>query len=130
MCRCGKARRQAISLFDVVQHAGIILIGEALVHDNENGAILSKHAVVWDGWRRLLFIGPGEFDDRGLDGALQLHLEDMKDRERMDPVHGQTLSAYVSDKFGISTFTDVHALMVSAKCVGETCHVWERYAML
>ena len=41
------------------------------------------HAIVWDGWRGLLFLGPGAFDDRGLDGAILVDKEDQASLARM-----------------------------------------------
>ena len=34
------------------------------------------HAVVWDGWRNLLFIGPGSRRDRGIDGTVLVNKAD------------------------------------------------------
>ena len=119
--RDGSERRQMISLFDVISNLDVVLIAEALVE--WNGEIVSKHAVVWDGWRRLLFIGPGEFDDRGLDGALHLHDIDCQCHSHVDETHGMTISSYVESKFGISRMTHVHALMVLKKRIACTMQV-------
>mgnify|MGYP006152133073 CR=1 FL=1 len=84
---------------------------------------LDNHAVVWDAWRRILFIGPGCYDDRGLDGALLVEEADIADPSRVDPTHGMSLAAYVESKFGIVGFVTASVLMVHAGRLADAAHV-------
>ena len=81
------------------------------------------HGIVWDAWRRVLFIGPGGYSDRGMDGALLVEQADIDDASRVDPVEGCTLSEWVAGKFGIRHVVRAHVLMVRASRVCETHHV-------
>ena len=119
--RDGGERRQRLVLFDMIRECDLIMIAEALVEDDA-GRVLNKHAIVWDGWRRLLFIGPGAYDDRGLDGALLLNEADCNSAEHVDTEHGMTVSRYVHERFGIRHFTNMHVLMVSGKKAHLTNH--------
>ena len=98
-----------------------MLVAVALVEGE--GDEVTGHAVVWDGWRRVLFVGPGAYDDRGLDGALLLSESDCMDPSHVDPEHGMAVSAYVASKFGIRRFSRVYAIMVHANRLHETSHV-------
>ena len=118
----GAKRRLRIVLFEIICEKDVIIIAEAIVEDDA-GLELSRHAIVWDGWRRLLFIGPGTMDDRGLDGALQLEPADCEDASHVDPVHGMTISDYVLQRFGIRHVVGAHVPMVLAKRASETNHL-------
>ena len=113
----GAERRTQLSLFDIIKQLDTIIVAAGVVRD-EDGRLLSKHAFVWDGWRRLFFVGPGEFDDRGLDGALLMEEADCKDAAHVDAAHGLTATAYLHKKFGISEFTHSYALMVRKAAAG------------
>ena len=71
-------------------------------------------------WRRLLFIGPGQFTDRELDGVLQLEESECNDPAYVDPAKGVTVAKYVNERFGISRIYDAHAIMVVHKRRSET----------
>jgi hypothetical protein len=58
-----------------------------------------------------------------LDGALQVDQADIDDAEHIDEKHGQTLTQYVQERFGITQFTGASVLMVRAKRVAETEHI-------
>ena len=60
-----------LTLFEFISAPIGILIGEATMDTQD------VHAIVWDAWRKILFIGPGAYDDRGLDGALLIEPEDL-----------------------------------------------------
>ena len=133
----GAARRRLMVLWDIISVLDVITLGIAIVEDSDGaalseevgsssstlpqprargtGAVLSQHAFVWDGWRRLLFIGPGQADDRGLDGALLLRKEECTDPSFVDEAHGTTVSGYVFQRFGIRYINTCHVLMVHAK---------------
>ena len=89
------------------------------------------HAITWDAWRRILFLGPGDFNEHVCDGAILVDEEDLLDRDRrcdvyigLERAHARmTLSEYVREIFGISRVTKVAALMVNAKSVSETGYV-------
>ena len=107
----GKQRRIfQISLHEVLSMpAAIYLVVMAATEGSIN------HAVVWDGWRRVLFIGPGAYDDRGMDGALLVEQADIDDAAHVDEEHGQSLTDYVRERFGLSHVVDAAVVMVRAK---------------
>ena len=78
----GRERRSEMSVWELLQVECAIVIAVALVEDE--GCVVG-HGIVWDAWRRILFIGPGAFDDRGLDGALVVEPADIADMSRVDP---------------------------------------------
>ena len=82
----GASRRRPLTIADIISRQDVILVAEARVDDIETGQRLSRHSIVWDGWRRVLFIGPGQFTDRELDGVLQL-----EESECNDPAKGMTV---------------------------------------
>ena len=118
----GAARRRQLVLFDIISVPDAILIAVAAVEDVE-GRVTSYHAIVWDGWRRLLFIGPGSMDDRGLDGCLLLQRAECEDAARVDKEHGVTVSEHIHQRFGIRYIQRAHVVMVSLKRRAETHHV-------
>ena len=73
--RDGTQRRRGISIFELINLFDAIVIAEAVVQ-SPGGGPTTGHAIVWDGWRRLLFIGPGAVDDRALDGTFTISRED------------------------------------------------------
>ena len=73
--RDGTQRRTGISIFELINLVGAIVIAEAIVQ-TPGGGPTAGHAIVWDGWRSLLFIGPGAYDDRALDGTFKIARED------------------------------------------------------
>ena len=118
----GKERRTPIRLFEIISIADAIVVAEAVVRAAD-GSVDSKHAVVWDGWRRLFFVGPGAYDDRGLDGTLQLDEADVVNESHMDMQYGMTVTDYVRINFKISDFTDAAVVMVRKSRAAETHHV-------
>ena len=73
--RDGTQRRAGIFIFELINLVDAIVVAEARVQ-TPGGGPTAGHAVVWDGWRSLLFIGPGAYDDRALDGTLRIARED------------------------------------------------------
>ena len=72
----GSERRNLISLTDIIV-AESIVVAEAVI-DPPDGSPRDKHALVWDGWRGLLFVGPGRHaDDRSADGIIKVEKDDM-----------------------------------------------------
>ena len=70
--RDGAERRSLVSMFDIVSLVDAIVIAEAVV-DAPDGSGRDWHAIVWDGWRNLMFIGPGRHaDDRSSDGMIKV----------------------------------------------------------
>jgi len=67
------------SVFGLVQLTGGIFVAVAFVELHEAGTT-DTHALVWDAWRSLLFIGPGNFDDKQTDGCLMVTREDINSR--------------------------------------------------
>ena len=116
----GSERRTKISLFDVISVSDAILVAVALVN-NSGGE--DNHAVVWDGWRSVLFVGPGKFCDRQLDGALLVGDADKLNENHVDPYYGVTITQYVRDTFGLQHFNDVHVLMANTARLAETEHL-------
>ena len=111
----GTARRALPVLFDVISQLNVIFIASAMVEDAKGN--VNGHAIVWDGWRRILFIGAGAscgIEDRGIDGALVLNEQDCKDMHHVDPRYHVSISQHVLDKFGIRiisrTISNAHAL--------------------
>ena len=90
-----------------------------------------SHAIVWDAWRRILFLGPGDFNDQVCDGALLVEEADIADKMHTSDVcigvqrtyTKMTLSDYVYTIFGIRLLTEIKILMVNAHRKGETEHV-------
>ena len=105
----GKERRSNIALHELLTAPLGIYIAVAVLDAG------NKHAIVWDGWRRVLFIGPGEYDDRGLDGALLVEQADIDNALHVNLTHGVTLTEYVRNKFGLVSMTQVAVLMCRAK---------------
>lgn len=116
--RDGAARRAHITLHELISAQPAIYVAVGMVDDER-----CLHAVVWDGWRRLLFLGPGNYSDRELDGTISVEEADVRDAEHVCERHGVTLSAYVYERFGMRMFVDAHVVMVKAKRVAETAHV-------
>ncbi len=114
----GKGRRQSITLHEVLSARPAIYLMVMAVADGS-----CHHAVVWDGRRRVLFIGPGSYDDRGMDGALIVDQADIDDAGHVDPVHGRTLTEYVSEQFGLEHVVDAAVVMVRAKRWAEVALV-------
>ena len=87
-----------------------------------------SHAIVWDAWRRILFLGPGDFNDHQCDGAILVEEADIADELHASDVcigvlrtnTKMTLSDYVYTIFGIRYLTEIMILMVNAKRKGET----------
>ena len=73
--------------------------------------------------RGVLFIGPGDFNDRQTDGAILVNEEDRADGNHVDPIQELTLSQYVTKIFGILYLTHIHIVMVNARRAAETEHV-------
>ena len=90
-----------------------------------------SHAIVWDAWRRILFLGPGDFNDQVCDGALLVEEADIADKMHTSDVcigvqrtnTKMTLSDYVYTIFGIRLLTEIKILMVNAHRKDETEHV-------
>ena len=116
----GASRRRPLTIADIISRQDVILVASARVDDITTGQRVSRHAIVWDGWRRLLFIGPGQFTDRELDGVLQLGENECNDPAYVDPAKGVTVAEYVYERFGISRIYDAHAIMVVHKRRSET----------
>ena len=76
--RDGEERRRLITIHEIIAVEDVILIAQAVVFSPDAGE--ARHAIVWDGWRRMLFIGAGQADDRGLDGVLLVDREDQVSR--------------------------------------------------
>jgi len=123
--REGTDRRDFVNLsvHQLIKLRNAIFFGEAAIVDHDSGRITDYHIVIWDDWRSILFIGPGEYDDRCLDGALLIHEEDRADPAPIDPTHGVTLEQYCSEQFGIVHISRVHVLMVQANRLAETHQV-------
>jgi hypothetical protein len=127
--RDGKERRETWGIYDLVSLNGGIFIAVAQVDLGDGPA--DGHAITWDAWRRILFLGPGDFNEHVCDGAILVDEEDLLDRDRRCDVYigperahaRMTLSEYVREIFGISRVTKVAALMVNAKSVSETGYV-------
>lgn len=115
----GKERRtEVIALHEVLTAGlGIYLVIMSAVEGDVN------HAVVWDAWRRVLFIGPGYYDDRGMDGALLVEQADLDDAAHVDEAHGLTLTDYVRQRFGLEHVVNAAVVMVRAKVAAEVGHV-------
>ena len=78
---------------------------------------------MWDGWRRVLFIGPGDFHGTQVSGSILVDEIDLKDRAHVDTYQRQTLSAYIESVYGITHVQEAFVLMVNAKRVGATHHM-------
>ena len=68
-------RRSFISIFELITFKYAIVIAVAVVQPPDGGEPCG-HAIVWDGWRALLFVGPGNRDDRGIDGTIRVETAD------------------------------------------------------
>ena len=125
----GSERRHDWSLFELLSLREGIFIAVAQVHLDDGPA--DGHAIVWDWWRRILFLGPGDFNDHVCDGAIQVEESDLQDPGHLSDVYigpervhrRMTLSDYVREIFGISRVTKVAALMVQAKRIHLTEYV-------
>ena len=120
----GAKRGALMTIGELVSERDVICVCEALVEDVEGGATC-LHAIVWDGWRRILWFGAGEKGggELGLDGAVVVHEEDMCDAARVDPVYGSTLSEYVRAQFAIVGVERAYVVMVKAKEADATALV-------
>ena len=118
--RDGLLRGSFITLPEIISFTGAILLCVAIVQTPYGR---DTHAVIWDGWRLVLFIGPGKFDDRNLDGAILLSKEDVADAAHRDELTGKTATEAVCQKFGIASFISAHALMVNKRKAGLTPHL-------
>ena len=89
------------------------------------------HSMVWDAWRSLLFIGPGNFDDKQTDGCISVSREDIANRHAVSPVkigieqapQELTLTEYVSAIFGVQSVYQAALLKVHKKRVRLTAHI-------
>ena len=80
-----------------------------------DGSLLG-HAIVYDAWRRLLFIGGGDWDERQTNGTLLIDADD-----KSDPT---TLVEYLFEHFGMyDTLESAYVLLVNKKRVSDTSHV-------
>ena len=125
----GTERRIAWDLHSLISLTEGIYVAIAQVDNGEGPA--DAHAIVWDAWRRVIFFGPGDFNEHVCDGAIVVEQEDIDDKEHRSDVYigveqehaKMTLSEYVHTIFGISRVTKVAAVMVKAKCASETGYV-------
>ena len=90
------------------------LIG-AQVKCVSDGSLLG-HAIVYDAWRRLLFIGGGDWDERQTNGTLLIDADDKSDPTK--------LAEYLFEHFGLhDTLDSAYAVLVNKKRVSDTSHV-------
>jgi hypothetical protein len=94
---------RAFGIFELISATPAIYIAVAVIEEQE-----CAHAIVYDGWRRLLFIGPGNYTDRTLDGTILIEQDDIDDRSHVSTEHECTLTEYVRRQFGIMELTDAH----------------------
>ena len=73
------------------------------------------HAIVWDAWRRILFLGPGNFDEGQTDGAIEVHDEDIADEKHVNADAGCTLTEYVRNHYYVHHIVHAQALMINKK---------------
>ena len=66
-----------------LEHGIFVAIAQVLLETGHADA----HAIVWDAWRRVLFIGPDAFDDKVCDGAILVDAEEIADPNRRCEVH-------------------------------------------
>ena len=86
---------------------------------------------MWDAWRRVLFLGPSDFNDTYCDGAILVDQEDIDDPlRRTEVVVGHegltqklTLDEYVTEVFGIESIGKVSVLHVLDKYASKYGHV-------
>ena len=116
----GAARRRPIDIWDLMQLRRAIVLARTEVTTTDG---LDSHAVVWDGWRRVLFIGPGDFHGTQVSGSILVDEIDLMDRAHIDSYQGQTLSAYIESVYGITRVQEAFVLMVNAKRVVGTHHI-------
>lgn len=116
----GTARRSTIDLWDLMQLRRAVVIAHTEVTTSDG---LDSHAVVWDGWRRVLFIGPGDFHGTQVSGSILVDEIDLKNRGHVDNYQGQTLSDYIRSVYGIERVHAAFVLMVNAKRVAGTHHM-------
>lgn len=71
-----------------------------------------SHTVVWDGWRRLFFVGAGKYHARRINGLELMEAKDDVNR----------FSRYVADsnRYGIETVHDVFQLFVARRTAWRT----------
>ena len=113
-------RPDELNIFDLVSIKEAVALATATVAA-EHG--YDTHSIVWDGWRRILFIGPGASDDRGLDGALLVAQNDLDNEFHIDAEHQMTLSDFVAAKFNICRVREVCIAMVRKDAASHTGHI-------
>ena len=109
-----------LSIWDVVQFLDAIMVCRArvLVEGGED-----MHAIVWDGWRRVLFVGPGDFHGSQVTGTILVTEDDIHDRNHIDSYQEQTLTDYVATVYGITHIVECKALLVTAARSHTTHHI-------
>lgn len=65
---------------------------------------------------------PGEFDDRGLDGAILVEPSDISDENHRNE-DGKTLTEHIATRFGIDAIYSMHVVMVRLKKAHLTHHI-------
>lgn len=71
-------------LLDLVLNGGIYI---AVAQVDLGDGPADGHAILWDAWRRILFLGPGDFNEHVCDGAILVDEEDLLDRDRLCDVY-------------------------------------------
>jgi hypothetical protein len=116
----GAARRADIHIFDLMKLRTAIVLASTVVETADG---TDHHAIVWDGWRSVLFIGPGDFHGTQVSGSIRVDEADLSDPNHIDSSEGQTLCDYIKNIYGITRVRDAHVLMVNAKRLAGTHHV-------
>ena len=74
------------------------------------------HAIVYDAWRSLLFIGAGDWNTRQTNGVLMIEDEDKSDPSKV--------LEYLHLHFGVQDVLEfAYIVLVNKKRVAETSHV-------